>query len=116
MVAGERSLPTSNPEKGISSSYVSCDLSERTSHVLRRSGFQAIFKRTIRICVVKKRPIKPKQLRISKIEEQLGVVYMIMCGDCDWSYIGNTGRSMEEFLGEHESILDKFQVNRSEIT
>ena len=62
--------------------------------------------RTLRSVLVKKRPAP---------SEVFGVVYRIMCSDCSWSYVGETGRSLQERQKEHARAIRDMDVGRSEI-
>ena len=46
-----------------------------------------------------KDPVKPK--------DRAGVVYKVSCGDCDASYIGQTGRKLGERLAEHQNSISR---------
>ena len=44
-----------------------------------------------------------------------GVVYTIPCDQCPWCYVGQTGRSQEQRLGEHRRALRKGDVLASAV-
>ena len=41
----------------------------------------------------------------------LGLVYRIPCSECSWSYIGETGRSLQERISEHKRAVANCQSN-----
>ena len=49
------------------------------------------------------------------ISRKAGVVYEVACGDCDSSYIGESGRCLEVRIGEHKRHVKKGEVGRSAI-
>ena len=68
------------------------------------TGYKPI--RTLKQELMKKRPEQAKQH---------GVVYKIECGECDWKYVGESSRSVEERVEEHKRNVRKFDTH-SEIS
>ena len=85
-------------------------ISERIRGVLRevdvRIGMKPIS--TLHKGLVRKRPAPSKQL---------GVIYELPCGssDCSWTYVGESGRTLEERKREHIKAVREFDVERSEV-
>ena len=50
-----------------------------------------------------------------RISQRVGVVYEVPCEDCDQSYIGESGRSLEVRLAEHQRHVRKGEITRSAI-
>ena len=63
---------------------------------------------TIKSSLLKKRPEKAKDL---------GVVYRIPCtaDDCNWSYVGESGRTVQKRMREHKRAIRDLDVERSEV-
>lgn len=85
-------------------------VSERIRGVLSSVGVNVALKSTttVRNMLVKKRPEKPKTF---------GVVYRIPCStpECNWSYVGESGRTVEERVKEHGKAIREIDVDRSEV-
>ena len=81
-------------------------LYEFISRKLGRFGLTTGYKpvQTLRNALVRKRPSPAKRF---------GVIYCIDCGDsnCQWRYIGETGRTMEERVKEHKRYLKNADVS-----
>ena len=73
-------------------------LSHKVSRCFRRAGLRVVFKPppTLRSFLSKK---KPKEIHGH------GFVYRISCSLCPWSYVGETGRTIEERLVEHKRAV-----------
>jgi len=73
-------------------------LSQKLQRIFRTYGVSTCFKphNTLRKLLVSPKDPIPT-------ERRSGVVYQIPCGDCDKSYIGQTGRQLGERLKEHKS-------------
>ena len=82
-------------------------LSQRVARCLRKVGLEVSMKPppTLKSVLCKK---KPQQT------SKFGLVYVIPCSDCPWSYVGETGRSLEERLKEHKRAVRSF-VASSEV-
>ena len=82
-------------------------LSERVARILKKVGKNLSLKPTRKICdmVVRKRFQEPLTL---------GCVYNICCSDCDFTYVGETGRTVEERVSEHRRAVKNFE-ERSEL-
>ena len=48
-------------------------------------------------------------------KQRKGVVYSIPCGECPWTYIGQTGRTLDHRLAEHRLALKNGDVSASAI-
>ncbi len=85
-------------------------VSERIKNVLKDVGVAVALRAptTMRNLLVRKRPEKAKAF---------GVVYRIPCSssDCAWSYVGESGRTVEERVKEHQRAIRDMDVGRSEI-
>ena len=83
-------------------------VSERLGAILREVGVEATMgpTRTLRSLLVRKRPAKAKQL---------GNVYRITCSSCPWTYVGETGRCVDERRKEHLRACRELDVDRSEV-
>ena len=84
--------------------------SEKIRRVLREAGIHVGLKpiSTLRKQLVKKRPIPAKKF---------GVVYQLCCASegCQWRYVGETGRTMENRRQEHIRAVRNLDVTRSEV-
>ena len=40
-----------------------------------------------------------------------GIVYSINCGQCEWVYVGETGRSLDERVSEHKRAVKNCCAN-----
>ena len=85
-------------------------LSEKIASILREVDVSVSMKptSTLRSLLVKKRP-EPAKI--------LGSVYKIPCGEegCDWMYVGETQRPLEERQKEHHRSIRNMDVLRSEV-
>ena len=43
--------------------------------------------------------------------EKMGLVYRIPCSQCDWSYVGETGRTLQERVGEHRRTVRNWNTS-----
>jgi hypothetical protein len=79
-------------------------LSERIKRTFKRVGSDVYFRPpfSLRGVLSKKRP---------KGMERLGLVYRIPCGDCGWSYVGETGRSLRVRISEHKRAVKNFSTS-----
>jgi hypothetical protein len=48
-------------------------------------------------------------------EKRLGVIYRVSCEDCQWSYVGETGRTWAVRKKEHERAVKKANIDSSEV-
>ena len=47
------------------------------------------------------------------VQERAGVIYKLDCGDCDASYVGETGRQVQDRMTEHQrDITNKKKVSK----
>ena len=83
-------------------------VSEKIKNVLQEVGVSVGMKpmSTLRALLVRKRPAPP---------EQLGVVYSIPGSQCNWKYVGESGRTLEERKKEHARAIRTLDVTRSEV-
>ena len=85
-------------------------LSEKVRDILREVGINVGMKpsSTLRGLLTRKRP-QPAAI--------LGSVYKIPCAEdgCSWSYIGETGRTLDERKKEHCLAVRNLDVERSEV-
>ena len=85
-------------------------VSEKICDILHGIGINAGVKpsSTLRSCLVHKRPHRATEL---------GVVYQLTCAEdgCDWSYVGESGRTLEERRREHRRNVQNIDVERSEV-
>ena len=96
-----RSLCVNRTEKAVSSEQPTRvvlpfypGLAHRLRRVFRRAGVRVAFKSSapLRNIISRRKPDSfPKK----------GLVYRIPCSQCDWSYIGETGRTLKDRLSEH---------------
>ena len=79
-------------------------VSDRIGSSLAKAGIRTVFKppKGLRSWLSKKRPDKPIDL---------GVVYNIPCGECEWSYTGETGRTLQERVVEHRRAVRSWNTN-----
>lgn len=49
-------------------------------------------------------------------QSKKNVVYKINCGDCDASYVGQTGRKLITRIKEHNKYINRNTTNKSVIT
>ena len=73
-------------------------LAHRLRRVFRRAGVRVAFKSSapLRNIISRRKPDSfPKK----------GLVYQIPCSQCDWSYIGETGRTLKDRLSEHRRAV-----------
>ena len=61
------------------------------------TGYRPV--KTLRQNLMKKRP---------KPSKKLGVVYRIDCANCDWNYVGESSRTIEERTSEHKRAVKNF--------
>ena len=83
-------------------------MAHRLRRVFRRAGVQAVFRPTapLRNFISRRKPDSlPKK----------GLVYRIPCSQCEWSYIGETGRTLTDRLSEHRRAVRNFSTS-SEIS
>ena len=71
-------------------------VSERIEKVCRQLNIKTVFKSngTLRQTLMRVKNRRPEEAR-------RGVVYEVPCRDCNRTYIGETGRSLQERLKEH---------------
>ena len=69
---------------------------------MQKPGYQNNFqiKRTLREALVRTKEPQPEW-------KKKGVVYQVPCGDCDSTYIGETGRTLEKRISEHKAAVKK---------
>ena len=82
------------------------DISERIQQVCRPVGISTVFKssNTLRQSLVRVKNRTPP-------EKRKGVVYEIPCQDCEYVYIGETGRTLQKRVTEHRSAVRRFDKN-----
>ena len=75
---------------------------------MRNAGFKVAMKphRTLR-----QELVKPKD----KVKDKHGVVYEIKCGDCNATYVGQTGRNLSQRVKEHHTATVNGRVEHSGI-
>ena len=80
-------------------------LSERVARVFRRAGGAVSYKPppTLRSFLVRKKP--------PGLGEPRGLVYRVPCGQCEWSYVGETGRTLGERLAEHKRAVRQWSTS-----
>ena len=80
-------------------------ISEKIEHVCRSLNIKTVFTSTP---TLKKHLMKVKTPREkSKIK---GVVYEIPCMDCSMVYVGETGRTLDKRLKEHQNAVKRHSV------
>ena len=74
------------------------DLSHKIKGCFKKAGYEVSLRPppTLRSVLSKKKPE-----RIA----WLGLVYCIPCSNCNWSYVGETGRTLRESLTEHKRAV-----------
>ena len=79
-------------------------LSHKVSRCFKKAGLKVVFRPppTLRSLLSRK---KPKQI------EGLGFVYRIPCSSCSWSYVGETGRSIGQRIGEHRRAVRRLAAS-----
>lgn len=77
-------------------------VSERTEKVCRQLNIKTVFKSngTLRQTLMRVKNRRSEEAR-------RGVVYEVPCRDCNQTYIGETGRLLQERLKEHKIMLFK---------
>ena len=73
-------------------------LSEKLAGVLKKVGKEVSLRpqRKLGGLLVRKRPQEPLVL---------GSVYKVVCSDCNWKYVGETGRTLKERMAEHRRAV-----------
>ena len=81
-------------------------LSEKIEKICYQLGIKAVFKsgNTLRGSLMRVKNRKPDELK-------RGAVYEVPCGECDRSYIGETGRCLKERLKEHQYAVRTGNMN-----
>ena len=72
-------------------------LSNRLQRIFQRAG----------CCVASRPPLSLGALLTKKKPrmERRGLVYRITCDECDWSYVGETGRTLRDRVQEHKRAV-----------
>ena len=80
--------------------------SEHIQRICRQIGVKAVFKSqgTLREALMKVKNPRPQLLK-------KGVVYEVPCMDCNKSYIGETGRTLQKRLVEHKAAVRRGDTN-----
>lgn len=83
-------------------------LSDKVKRIFQKAGSDVFLKAPskLKTQLVRKKPSSIKRC---------GVVYQIKCRDCDWTYVGETGRTLAERLAEHKRSVKNCNVSASEI-
>ena len=78
-------------------------LAGKLTRILRRAGLTPSFRpqRSLGSLLCRRRP--------TSIETR-GLVYRIPCSQCDWSYVGETGRSLAARLKEHKRAVQNLST------
>ena len=94
---GERQLELGSGARRYSLTYYP-GIYERISRVLAQVGRRVTGRPVRRLAdsLVRKR---------QEEKVPLGVVYVIKCGMCEWSYVGETSRTLKERLKEHRRMV-----------
>jgi hypothetical protein len=81
-------------------------VSERIETVFHQLNIKMVFKSngTLRQTLMRVKNKRPEELR-------RGVVYEVPCQDCSKTYIGETGRSLQERLKEHRYAIKTGNIN-----
>ena len=80
------------------------NLSNKMKRIYAKAGVRVSFKPSppLRNTLMRK---KPDAL------ERRGLVYRIPCKDCNWSYVGETSRSLQDRLKEHKRAVRNFSTS-----
>ena len=89
--------------------YVS-KTSESIARVLRRYKINTVYKPCLRI-----RHFLPTPKDRVGPAERCGIVYRIKCNDCDLTYIGQSGNSLNTRVSQHRSALRLFHPQKSAV-
>ena len=86
-------------------------VSERIERGCRNLGVRTVFKsgNTLRQTLMNVKSRTPKECK-------RGAVYEIPCADCDSVYIGETGRSLKDWIKEHKYAVNRRHEERSSRT
>jgi len=79
-------------------------LANKLKRIFKRADVDVVFRpiTSLRNIVSRRRPACiPKR----------GIVYRIPCSSCDWSYVGETGRTLGDRLSEHRRAVRRFAVS-----
>ncbi|UYV77331.1 WDR24 [Cordylochernes scorpioides] len=92
--------------------YSKCN--DKIAHILRRQGIQIYFSNHQSIGQLLRNPTTKSEKQLEP-KLQTNAIYSIQCRDCNATYIGETGRSIQIRLNEHNrNIKTKHQgANRS---
>ncbi|CAN8032985.1 unnamed protein product, partial [Ixodes persulcatus] len=101
MQRGRESVSREKNASIVSIPYVR-GVSDAVRRALRPLGIQTVFKPHYTLANV-----FPKPKDRTPADVQSGVVYKVQCGDCDATYIGETGRKRTTRLKEHKRDVAK---------
>ena len=79
-------------------------LSNRLKCIFKRVGVHVGLKPPPKLGSVLTRK-KPKAF------EPMGLIYLLPCSMCDWSYVGETSRTLKERLNEHKRLVRTFSTS-----
>ena len=107
----ERKNETEEDTKVITSIPCTRGVSEKIRRICSKVGIKVMFRSGLKNTQIPSTKVKPR----TDLTDTTGVVYCIPCMDCDCSYIGETCRTLNVRLKEHQQCCRNLDLQKSAV-